>query len=700
VDIGGTFTDFTLHDGVGNVRLWKEDSTPEDPLSAIHTGLAALAGQMGQSTEQMLSRTRLFVHGTTIATNMLIQRDGPRTALLCTEGFRDVLHYRDGFKHSRFDIHLPHPEPLVARWLRVPIPERIGVGGVVVRELDEDAVRAACERLRRAEVGAVAIAFLWSVVNPAHERRAAEILAGELPHAHVVCSSEVLGELREWERTSAAVLSAYIRPRIASYLQRLESSLAAQRLPRPPLVMQVNGGCGRVADILRRPVSVLSSGPTAAPASALHAGRAAGITDLITMDIGGTSCDVCVVREGVATVSRELRVAEQPLGVQGVEVHSIGAGGGSIAWVDDGGALQVGPDSAGAVPGPACYGHGGQRPTVTDANLVLGALSSEAFLGGRRRLRVDLAHEAIRAHVAEPLALDVTQAAAGVRRIVESNMVSAIRALSTERGIDPRGFVLLAGGGAGALHGAEVARALGMARVLVPAAAGTLCAFGMIVTDVRHDHALTLHQLSDSLDVEAVHVRLCELESAALDRLRQDGFADGDIRLERFVDARYPGQVHEITVPVPAGAPAAGFAAELAGGFHREHERLYTYCREDLPVELLHWRVRATGRTPALTVAAAQAGESVAQHGARVAAAQGARSIVFAGHGSLRADVYASSDLAHGCALEGPAVIDGPTTTVLVGPGDRLLVGADGGMLLDVAPAPARLPTPAGPRQS
>jgi N-methylhydantoinase A len=698
IDIGGTFTDFTLlHGSTGAAHLWKEDSTPDDPLAAVEAGLRALAEQLGQTPGELLAATRLFVHGTTIATNLLIQRGGPVTALLCTEGFRDILHFRDGFKPERFDIHLPHPEPLVPRWLRIGVPERIGAGGTVLRVLAEDAVREACGRMRRAGVEAVAVAFLWSVVEPRHERRAAEIVAEELPDAHVVCSSDVLGELREWERTSAAVLSAYIRPSIGSYLRRLERSLQDQGLPTPPLVMQVNGGCGRVGDILRRPVSVLSSGPTASPAAALHAARSIDARDLITMDIGGTSCDVCIIPDGQPTVSRDLRVDEQPLGVPGVEIHSIGAGGGSIAWVDSGGALRVGPASAGAAPGPAAYDHGGERPTVTDANLVLGALSADAFLGGRRRLRRDLAAAAIERHVAEPLALDLLTAAAGIRRVVEASMVGAIRALSTERGIDPRRFVLVAGGGAGGLHAVEVARALGIERVLVPSAAGTLCAFGMTVTDVRHDHATALYQRSDSIDLDLVESLFADLEAHARERMREDGFGPGEMVLDRFVDARYVGQVHELTVPIPPGPVTPAFAAAAAESFHHEHERLYTYARRDIPAELLHWRVRATGRTAAVA--------HEAPVGAANAAPVGSREVIFPGMGPVMVPTHFAPDLTPGITIEGPAVIDGPTTTVLVGPGDRLTVTRGGEQRIDVAPARARAQgggraSPAGSRGS
>jgi N-methylhydantoinase A len=676
VDIGGTFTDFTVLGEDGSILLWKEDSTPEAPVRAIESGLAAVAAELGEDVATLLRRTALLVHGTTIATNILIQRSGPPIGLLCTEGFRDVLYFRDGYKRERFNIRLPHPDPLVPRYLRLGVPGRIGPRGEELVPLDEAAVRAAAATFRAEGVEAVAVAFLWSVANEAHEVRACELLAEELPGVAVRRSSAVLPEIREWERTSATALSAYVLPAIGDYLRRLERSLGGAGLARAPLVMQINGGCASIEEILAAPVNVLASGPAAAPAAALAHAAALGGRDLICIDMGGTSFDVCLIQDGRAAVSRDIRVDEQPVGVPGVEVTSVGAGGGSIAWVDAGGALRVGPRSAGARPGPAAYGQGGEEPTVTDANVVLGVLDPDAFLGGRRALHVELAAAAIERHVARPLGLDVVGAAAGIVRIVESNMVAAIRAVSLERGIDPRRFTLVSGGGAGGVHATRIARALGIARVVVPREAGTLCAFGMAVTDVRHDHARALHAQTDALDVARVRALYAELDAEARERLRASGFADDAIRLERAVDARYPGQVHELTVPVPAEC-GDDLAAQIEAAFHAEHRRRFTYDRTELPVELLHWRVAASGSTGR---AAARAGQSAA---ASSASWQPTRRVVL--DGELReVAVHDATALPAGVSVAGPAVLQAPTTTVLLQPGDGLRVLDDGTFLIDV----------------
>ena len=385
VDIGGTFTDFTVLDDRGAVTLWKEDSTPHDHAEAILRGIEAVAGQLGLAQRELLQATSVFVHGSTIATNAVIERSGSKVGLLCTEGFRDVLYLRDGFKWDRFDVGLPRPADFVERHLRLPATERIDFTGEVVVPLEEESVRAAARRFAAAGVEAVAVAFLWSVVNPEHERRAAELLADEIPGLPVVCSADVLPEIREWQRTSAAVLSAYSLPKIEAYLRRLEAALERRGLPSRLQVMQINGGCASVGELLRRPVYALHSGPAAAPSAAQFHADNEGSRDLINVDMGGTSFDVSLIRHGRPVMSREIEVEHQPIGVAGVEVHSIGAGGGSIAWIDPGGALRVGPRSAGARPGPAAYGAGGSEPTVTDANVVLGYLAPEAVLRGRRR---------------------------------------------------------------------------------------------------------------------------------------------------------------------------------------------------------------------------------------------------------------------------------------------------------------------------
>jgi N-methylhydantoinase A len=674
IDIGGTFTDFAVVDERESTTLWKEPSRPADPLGAILAGLDSSAAQLGHTTAELLSDTRLLVHGTTIATNTLIQRNGPRTALICTRGFRDILYFRDAFKPQRFNIRMSPPEPFVERYLRVGVTERIWSDGSVLTPLAEHEVRAAAAYLRRHDVRSVAVSLLWSIVNDAHERRLAEILGDELPDAHIVCSADVLPEIREWERTSATVLSAYILPGIDGYLRRLESALLDAGLPRPPLIMQLNGGCAPIAEILRRPVYALHSGPAAAPAAAAHHARHK-MQDLITVDMGGTSFDVCLIKDGASVRTRSLQVEHQPVGVAGVDVHSIGAGGGSIASVDSGGALRVGPRSAGSVPGPAAYGAGGGEPTVTDANIVLGYLAPEAFLGGRRALHPELSWAAIEEHVAQPLGLDVLRAAAGIVDVVNTNMAAAIRAVSLERGYDPRTFTLLCGGGAGGLHAGALAADLGIAEVLIPRQAGTLCAFGMTVTNVRHDYVSAVPALSGEVDPALLQSVFDELEGGGRARLADEGFTVEEVRLERSVDARYPGQVHELTVPVPdPGRPlAAADVRALEDTFHAEHARNFNYARPEMPIELLHWRVGAIGETPAI-LATTRLVQTADAASPRI----GTREVYVAADVGMReVALYRGEALQDGAVLQGPAVIGGDTTTILLGAGDRLTCEAE-----------------------
>jgi N-methylhydantoinase A len=685
VDIGGTFTDFVIIGDDGGVTLWKEDSTPDDPLEAIEKGLNAVAENMAMSLGEFIGSTDAFVHGSTIATNTLIVRNGGPVGLVCTEGFRDVIYFRDGFKPERFNIHLKRPEDFVDRYLRIGVPERINVDGDVLTPLDEAQVLAAAERFKQVGVKAVAVAFLWSVVNPTHEDRAAELLAQALPGVEVLTSHRVLPEIREWERTSATVLSAYVLPRIGDYLRRLESLLTESGLPQSAQYMQINGGCATVDEIMQRPVNTLGSGPAAAPAAAAHhagstSNGSAARQNMITVDMGGTSFDVCLIREGRPAMSRSIQVEFQPIGVSGVEVQSIGAGGGSIGWIDSGGALKVGPQSAGAKPGPACYGAGGERPTVTDANVVLGYLSPDAFLGGRRTLRDDLSRAAIERDVAGPLGLSVLDAAAGMIEVVNANMVGGIRSVSVERGIDPRSYLLVSGGGAGGLHAARLARMLGLSQVLLPAEASTFCAFGMTVTDVRHDYTFSHHSVSSEMQIEELDAPFEELEREATARLEADGFDPADIVLERSVDARYKNQIHELTISVPS---ADTYSAEdlrtIIAAFNLEHESQFTYSLEDAPLEFLHWRLTAIGKTAGVPGRPDQ-GSTNAEDGLL-----GQRDAYFPEHGEpVPTNVYDVGRLGPGAELTGPAILESAHTTVVINPGDRLTVQAGGALLVDI----------------
>jgi N-methylhydantoinase A len=695
IDIGGTFTDFVVIDEHGEVTLWKEDSSPDDPTAAIAEGLRAVAENLGLSLDGLLGSTDALIHGSTIATNTLIQRNGGPVGLACTEGFRDVLLFRDGFKPERFNVRLRRPEDFVDRYLRIGVSERIQVDGQVVKPIDEASVRAAATRFRDAGVKAVAVAFLWSVVNGAHEERASEILREELPDIPVLCSKDVLTEIREWERTSATVLSAYVLPKIGDYLRQLESFLETEGLAHPAQYMQINGGCASVDEIMQRPVNTLGSGPAAAPAAAaFHVaadpaqtrgnGEAPSANDVITVDMGGTSFDVCLIRAGAPTMSRSIQVEFQPIGVSGVEVHSIGAGGGSIAWIDSGGALRVGPQSAGARPGPACYGGGGTEPTVTDANVVLGYLSPEAFLGGRRRLREDLAVAAVARSVSNPLGLTELEGAAGIIEVVNTNMVGGIRSVSVERGIDPRSFLLVSGGGAGGLHAARLARQLGISRVMIPPEASTFCAFGMTVTDVRHDYTFSRYVLSTQMDISDLDEPFAALEAEAVQRLRGDGFEEEAITLTRRVDARYRNQIHELTLPIPSTAHYEDeHLQQIVGAFHAEHQRQFTYSLPDVPLEFLHWRLAGIARSP--RVPRPQSTTATDGLGAGEHARIGTREAYFPEHRSkIETPVYSMGKLVPGATILGPAIIESHNTTVVINPGDHLDVLDGGRLLLEV----------------
>jgi N-methylhydantoinase A len=684
VDIGGTFTDFSVVDGAGDVLLWKEDSTPRDPVKAIVHGLDALARLIGLPCDEFLQRVDLCVHGTTIATNVLIERSGARIGLLCTKGFRDILYFRDGFKPERFNVHLPHSQDFVERSMRFGVEERTDQAGSILTPLNEADVVAAANHFKAADVAAIAIAFLWSMVNPVHEDRAAELLRGLLPEIPLVLSKDVLPELGEWERTSATVLSAYVLPRIRRYLAEFEVQVKAKGLQRRPLIMQVNGGCASVDEILRRPVSVIHSGPAAAPVAASFRAAEAGYKDAIAVDMGGTSFDVCLIRESVPEVSRKIQVEDQPIGVPGIEVLSIGAGGGSIAWVDSGGALRVGPRSAGSQPGPACYGLGGTAPTVTDANLVLGYLPTTGLLGGRRSVSYDLAATAVGRDVGDPLGLDETKGAWGIIRVVDSNMVGGIRAVSVARGIDPRRYLLVAGGGAGGLHAVRLARSLGVSHVLIPREASTLCAFGMTITDVRHDYSWHLHRLTTELDPPELDHIFEMLEGDARARLRAEGFEEGHIELQRAVDARYPSQIHELTISLPS---QDGYSVEaiskLEQAFHAEHARRFTYAIPELPVECLHWRVAALGRMPLRVVGGVD----------RISKTRGVAAEACIGHRdaySARQEtrvsvrVYDFERLRAGDTVEGPALLQSAIATIHLDEDDRLETLENGAAFITV----------------
>ncbi len=668
IDIGGTFTDCTIVDASGETRVFKTLTTKPDPLPGVGRGLERMAGELGVSVADLLDETGLVVHGTTAATNAILERRGPQVGLLTTRGFRDVLVIRDGYKPDRYNLRMEAPRPLVPRHLCVPIDGRLNRRGQVLRPLDADGVRAAARTLVERGVTSIAIAFLWSSVNPSHERQAAEIVAAEVPDVDVVISSDIVESIREWPRTSAAVLSAFIRPIISDYIDELEQTIRSSTRAPALLLMQINGGTAPPERVRAKPVNALNSGPAAGPAAAVYYGESAARDRAVVVDMGGTSFDVSIVEGGNAGVSTDVRIEQHPIAVPALDVHTIGAGGGSIAYVDAGGALRVGPRSAGSAPGPACYGNGGEEPTVTDANLVLGYLNADNVLSGDVALDGDLAERAIAERIARPLGISLERAALGIVRVVNNAMVHAIRAMTIARGRDPREYALIVGGGAGPLHAAALAEELAAAQVIVPRAAGVFCAIGMVFTDVKHDFVRSQPAVSHDLDPEAVERIYGELEDEA--RREMAGVDAHGLRLLREVDAKYSNQVHEITYPVPAGIDVDA----LVDGFHRAHERLYGYALRDSPVEFYHWRLTAIGKLPT----PARPGQQLGSPDPAAALSHTREALFDDEEGHVSTRIYDGSRITAGMVIAGPAVIEEQTTTIVVPQGHLVEVNAFG----------------------
>ncbi|MCD5408636.1 hydantoinase/oxoprolinase family protein [Candidatus Bipolaricaulota bacterium] len=664
VDIGGTFTDFVWTED-GALRALKVPTTPAQEEGFL-AGLARLpAGEIER-----------IVHGTTVATNALLEGKWARTALITTAGFRDVLAIGRQNRPSLYDLTCDRPAPMVPREWRLEAPERLDSRGRVVRPLDEGAVREIARRIARGGIESVAVVLLFSFLNPAHERRVREILVEEGVQVPITLSSEILPEFREFERTSTTVMTAALRPVVERYLLRLSQALLSRGISAPLLVMQSNGGVAGTAEAARRAASLLLSGPAGGAIGAKRVGAVAGFANLITLDMGGTSADVALIEDGEIALTPEREVAGRPVRLPMVDVHTVGAGGGSIAWLDPGGGLRVGPRSAGSRPGPACCGRGGTEPTVTDAHLLLGHLPRERPLGGLPPLSVELAAEAIRG-IAGALGLPLERAAWGILEVAEATMERAIRVISVERGHDPREFVLVAFGGAGPLHGASLARKLGIPRVLIPACAGVLSALGLVSADLVHTYVRSLVVPLTDVSPERVNDLLAAFRREAEGILKAEGVPEGARKYRPAVDLRYRGQAYELSVPLPDRPFSAEDLAELESGFHREHERLYGYAVPGEPVELVNLRLTAIGEAEAPALPRLRRGGSV--EGALIE-----RRPVYFGEGWRETPVYAREKLPPGAELRGPAVVEGRESTCLVPPGARASVDAYGNLILEV----------------
>ena len=559
IDVGGTFTDCVLVQADGSTVVEKTFTTPEDPSKGVLDGLEKLASTAGLPIKDFLATVIRIVHGTTITTNAVLTGRGAKTGFITTEGFRDVLLMRRGVREDQFNSKCAPPAPLVPRHLSYTVAERIDCEGRENVPLDRQGARAVIGALKRSSgVESVAVSFLFSFLNPVHELEVAEILKEDFPSAYVSLSTEVLPQLRAYERHSATALNAYVGPILTGYLERLTARLESAGFHGRLLIMQSNGGVMAPEMAARFACRTLLSGPAGGPVAGIFCGTRAGHQDLITMDMGGTSFDVSFIKNGQVSFTTEGSVGGHAMAFPVLDIRTVGAGGGSIAVVDEGGVLQVGPASAGANPGPICYGRGGMEPTVTDADLVLGYLGADDFLGGKFRLDLAAAENGIAEKIAGPLAIDTLRAAEGIHRLVNTTMADAIRLVSIGAGHDPRQCVLVVAGGAGAVHAAAIAAELGIGHLLIPRNASVFCAAGMLLSDLKHDFVRTLSGELTKISPEKIHALYREMAEEAIETLSQEGVRKEDIELSYGVDLKYVGQFHEVTIPF--SAPRESFA--------------------------------------------------------------------------------------------------------------------------------------------
>jgi len=666
IDAGGTFTDFVLADRTGEVRIFKALSTPQDPTQAIRNGLKLIEEETGIPAREIVSNADMCINGTTVGLNALITHTGAKTGLIATRGHEDSIEIRLGHKEDgyRYDQEYPPATMLVPRYLRRGVGGRVVSTGAVHTPLNEDDVREACTHFIREGVESVAISFVWSVLHPEHELRAAEIVREMMPNIHLTVGSHLYPQVREYTRTSTAVVNAYLAPILQRYVNAIDGYFQSLGARQPVRYFQSNGGLAVGKVVTDQSVYAINSGPASAPQAALYLGEPWEMKNIITVDMGGTSFDITLTRDGQANVSKNIDFLRYRLGIPMIQVETLGAGGGSIGWIDSMGLLQMGPQSAGSEPGPACYDQGGERPTTTDANLVLGYLNPDGLVGGRLPLNVEKAHAAIKTHLADPLGISIEQASYGMFTIVNNNMVNGIRRVSVERGYDPRDFVLNCAGGATGAHITALAREMGIDRVLVSKLASGLCAFGQIISDVKYNHMAPAPVRLEGAEAAAkLNGLFKELEARGVNDLHDDGFDDSRISIRRSLDMRYVGQVHECTVDVEPFEIGEHALERLKDAFHARHEELYTYCERASAIEVVNVESAIVGRVdkPARMV--------IAQGKGAHSALKGTREMIFSAEKPKHeTPVYDGALLGAGDIIIGPAVIQEVTTTLVIEP--------------------------------
>jgi N-methylhydantoinase A len=667
IDTGGTFTDLVVEDADGTLHMFKASTTPDDPVRGVLDALTVAADGLRTTRRKLLGRGEMFIYGTTHAINAIITGNTARTALLVSEGHPDILTLREGGRIEPFDFTVPYPEPFVPRALTFEVSGRLLADGSELRPFDDAAVLQLIERLKQVKVEAVAVCLLWSIVNPAHELRLSQLLAEHLPGVPVSLSHQVNPTPREFRRASSTCIDASLKPMMRHYLRSLEQRLKDEGFAGRTVVVTSQAGVMDAADVAEMPIHLINSGPSMAPVSGRYFAQAdEGSDTAIIADTGGTTYDVSLVRRGHIPWTRETWIGQPYRGIMtgfpSVDVKSVGAGGGSIAWVDDGGMLHVGPQSAGSRPGPACYGAGGTKPTVTDASLVLGYIDAGFFLGGSMRLDLEAARRAIAQHVAEPLNLGIDEAASAILGIATENMVQAIFDITINQGIDPTDAVLIGGGGAAGLNSVQIARRLGSRRLVIPEVGAAMSAAGAMMSELTSQYRQTFFTSSARFDADGVNAVLAGLEGRCRQFIEGPGAGSFEQRIQLWAEARYPEQVWNIEVPLPVTRFASDADVQaLVGAFHRAHEEIFAIQDAGSGIEIVGWMASVACRIRRKEGGSLAPPDDVSSHA-------GSRIAYFDGFGRIETQVRRFEALQPGELIAGPAIVESSFTTVVIPP--------------------------------
>ena len=671
IDVGGTFTDLVYINNEGSTRIVKTPSTPNQ-AEGVKAGLEKIAAAENTTLSDLLRHTDMIIHGTTVATNTMLEFTGAKTGLITTKGFRDDIELRRGYKERIFNPSFPPPEPIALRRHRLTVDERIDRQGTIIKPLDPSDVESAVRKLKENAVESIGVCLYFGFLNPIHEKKIADVIRRIYPDAFVSLSHEVLPQIREFERVSTTLVNAYTGPKLSKYLKKLESDLNEQGFDSRFFVMLSNGGMMNSEYAGKFSVHSLLSGPAGGIVACLQMLAESGAEpNIITSDMGGTSYDVSLIKNGKPTITTDYWYSRYRVAVPMLDIHTIGAGGGSIAWVDNGGALHVGPQSAGAVPGPACYAKGGSLPTVTDANLVLGFLDPDYFLGGEMKLDVAAAQKAIQTHVANPLGISNVAAAHGIFKIVNSNMINGIRVVSVQKGMDPRDFTLVAFGGNGAVHAGRQASELGIKKVIVPRLATALSAWGMLRSHIVVNQLRTYIASSENYDLSHINALFADMKKnakKAFAKEQQTGAASmGDATFNYYADMHYKGETHEITVSLPSSGSGEMTDENLkkaVNAFHQAHESLHTFSNPEAVVFFMNFKLEMVVHTPKPAVDSLPPGKPDAEHAVR-----SRRPVFFEESGDfVETKIYNGTQILCGNIMAGPCVIEEPATTIIVYP--------------------------------